>query len=74
MKVSPNPVGMRIETLDGPTTLACKVIWSRRIGFRKWSVGLEFMAMSLDQREMLSDLARAVSRNEYLGPCGRKAG
>lgn len=74
VRVSQNPVGMRVETLDGPTVLPCKIVWAKRVGFRKWSVGVEFMAMTMDQRRMLNDLAKAVSRNEYLGPCGRKAG
>lgn len=73
MKVSQNPIGMRIETLDGPTVLPCKVVWSKRAGFRRWDIGVEFMAMTLDQRRMLNDLAKAVSRNEYLGPHARKA-
>lgn len=74
LKVSPTPIGMRIETLDGPTTLACKVVWSKRVGLRKWSVGLEFTAMTMDQRRMLTDLARSVSRNECMRPMPRKAG
>ncbi len=67
-------IGLRIETLDGPTTLPCKVCWAKRIGLRKWSIGVEFTAMTMDQRRMLSDLARAVSRNECMRPMPRKAG
>lgn len=74
MKPSQKSIGMRIETLDGPTSLPCKVVWARRIGLRKWSVGLEFTAMTADQRRMLTDLARSVSRNECMRPRPRKAG
>ena len=74
VKPSDKPVGLRIETLVGPTTLASKIVWAKRIGLRKWSVGVEFMAMSLDQRRMLNDLARSVSRNECMRPAPRKAG
>lgn len=74
MKPGPKSIGMRIETLDGPTVLPCKIVWARRIGLRKWSVGLEFTAMTMDQRRMLSDLAKAVSRNECMRPMPRKAG
>ncbi|MCA9272215.1 MAG: PilZ domain-containing protein [Phycisphaerales bacterium] len=74
MKVSDQTIGLRVETLDGPTTLPCKVVWTKRIGFRKWSIGVEFTAMTLDQRRMLTDLARSVSRNECMRPMPRKAG
>lgn len=74
VKTTEKPIGLRIETLDGPTTLPCKVVWSKRVGFRKWSVGVEFTAMTMDQRRMLTDLARSVSRNECMRAAPRKAG
>ena len=74
MKPSNKTIGLRLETLDGPTVLACKIVWSKRAGFRKWLVGIEYTAMSLDQRNMLSHLARAVSKNVTMGQSGRKAG
>ena len=76
-KVSEKNIGLRIETLDGPTTLPCRVVWSRRVGFPKWSIGVQFTAMTLDQRHMLTALARSVSRNETMRPISpvtRKAG
>lgn len=74
VKPSDKPIGLRIETLDGPTTLPSKIVWAKRISLRKWSVGVEFTAMTLDQRRMLNDLARSVSRNECMRPSPRKAG
>ena len=77
VKVSEKTIGLRIETLDGPTTLPCRVVWSKRVGFRKWSIGVQFTAMTLDQRQMLTALARSVSRNETMRPMKpitRKAG
>jgi len=74
VKPSDKTIGLRIETLDGPTTLPSKIVWSKRIGLRKWSIGVEFSAMTLDQRRMLNDLARSVSRNECMRPMPRKAG
>ena len=66
MKPSNKTIGLRLETLDGPTTLPCRIVWVRRSGFRKWLVGIEYTAMSLDQRKMLTQLARAVSKNECM--------
>jgi len=74
MKPSNTTIGLRLETLDGPTTLPCRVVWSRRTGFCKWLVGVEYTAMSLDQRNMLNQLARAVSKNECMCQPRRKAG
>ena len=74
VKPSDQPIGLRIETLDGPTTLPCKVVWSKRVSFRRWSIGVQLTAMSLDQRRLLTDLARSVSRNECMRPMPRKAG
>jgi hypothetical protein len=74
IKPSNKTIGLRLETLDGPTTLPCRVVWSRRSGIRKWLVGVEYTAMSLSQRNMLSQLARAVSKNECMGRSCKKAG
>lgn len=73
MKPSTKTIGLKLETLDGPTTLPCRVVWVSRLGFRKWLVGVEYTAMSLDQRKMLTQLARAVSKNECMN-AHRKAG
>ena len=74
IKPSNKTIGLRLETLDGPTTLPCRVVWSRRTGLRRWLVGVEYTAMSLDQRNMLNQLARAVSKNECMSMPSKRAG
>ncbi|HED54786.1 MAG TPA: PilZ domain-containing protein [Phycisphaerales bacterium] len=74
MKPSDEMIGLRLEGLDGPMLLPCKVVWVRRSGFRRWTVGVEFAAMTQDQRKALSELARSVSRNECLCKETRRAG
>ena len=74
MKPSNKTIGLKLETLDGPTTLPCRVVWCRRTGLRRWLVGIEYTAMSLDQRNMLNQLARAVSKNVTMGQPRKKAG
>lgn len=73
MKPSDKTIGLKLETLDGPTTLPCRIVWVRRSGFRRWLVGVQYTAMTLEQHRMLTQLARAVSKNECMNGV-RKAG
>ena len=74
MKASEEMIGLKLEGLDGPMLLPCKVVWVRRSGFRQWTVGVEFTAMTQDQRKALSELARSVSRNEFMCADTHRAG
>ena len=74
MKASEDMVGLKLEGLDGSMLLPCKVVWVRRSGFRQWTVGVEFTAMTQDQRKGLAELARSVSQNECMRAETRRAG
>jgi hypothetical protein len=65
------PIVVTVEGLDGPFDLPSRVVWVRREGFRRFEVGVAFMAVSDAARRALSALGRAAASNEVLGPAAR---
>lgn len=49
-----------IEVPHNSLTLQCRVVWSKRLGWRRHQVGVEFLDVSEDQRLLLSTLVRQL--------------
>jgi len=54
--------------LDGPVEFTGVVVWTKRAGFFKFEVGIEFRELSAQMRTALARLARASAHNETMRP------
>jgi hypothetical protein len=67
------PIVVTIHGLEGPFEVPARVVWIRKIGFRRHEVGVTFLAVSDHARQSLTALGRAAASNETIGPEGLKA-
>lgn len=69
-------VSVRIESAFEPITLPVIVRWSRRLGFRRHEIGLEFAEVNERTRAVLSEIARSVPADSFcmIHSMSRKAG
>lgn len=68
----PPTIGTSLTTtltgLDGPVEFSGVVVWTKRSGFFKFEVGIEFRELSAQMRTALARLARASAHNESMRP------
>lgn len=68
----PPTIGVSFATtligLDGPVECIGVVVWTKRAGFFKFEVGIEFRELSAQMRTALARLARASAHNEVMRP------
>ncbi len=57
-----------VKGLDGPVEFNGVVVWTKRSGFFKFEVGVEFREPSAQMRTALARLARASAHNESMRP------
>ena len=61
-------VELTLEMLDVCVRLNARVVWKRRISARRSEVGLEFLGLTDDVREVLAMVGRSASMNQTLRP------
>jgi len=57
-----------LQSFDGPLAVMVRVVWSKRRGFKRHQLGLQFVNVGDDLRKRLSALARALTTNEIVRP------
>lgn len=67
---------VRIESAFDPITVPVVVRWSRRLGFRRYEVGLEFAEVNDLTRAVLGEIARSVPADSFcmIHSMSRRAG
>jgi len=55
-----------LEGLDGPMLVGGVIMWTKRAGFLKFEVGIEFREVTPAMKQTLTRLARSSSQNETI--------
>lgn len=58
-------IDIELQSDFDPVTVKVRVRWTRRLGFRRWEAGLEFVDVSDEVRSVLSEIARSVPADSF---------
>lgn len=59
------PLMVRIDSAFDPIAVPVQVRWSRKLGWRRWETGLQFVELTEEAKAVLADIARSVPADSF---------